>query len=71
MYLNEVGTENLCLELMKSAQIILVITSQQTYGGIKEMSALEPPAAEFLKVISMSVQFSPLSWQFPGNSREH
>lgn len=38
-----------------------------TYGGIREISVLEPLPGEvgFLRVVSMSVQPSPLSPQFP------
>lgn len=44
---------------------------RNTYGGMREMSVLEPPPGEvgFFKVVSMSVQPSPLSPQPPSNSR--
>lgn len=40
---------------------------ETTYGGIKEMSVLEPPpgVVGFLRVVSTSVQRSPLSPQLP------
>ena len=61
-------------DVTEKARLVTILSTNKTkakdevtYGGIKEMSVLEPPpgVVGFLRVVSTSVQRSPLSPQLP------